>query len=198
MHPATVGGSQNEQDARMQHMEGQIANQGQYISELSTRIGQTAASVATLDAKLATALHNAIRNNADIQATVNLAEEESVALGARFKGRQILKIICQKHETHERVGQVYNIQDLMAVRLRGQSLNDLKRFQRLWRKINLRVRNAVDEQTKQMLYWMQLEHCTLMKDDINLYRRALSKGDHDVACRKYLVRSPSRNGVSQD
>ena len=75
------------------------------------------------------------------------------------------------------VGKLYDIKDLLAVTLRGNTLGHLRAYRQLWQKIDSRCRSAVDDATKLAHYFEQVEHHPALKDDIRDFKKARNSKD---------------------
>ena len=77
-------------------------------------------SMATLDAKLASALAHAAPE--DFQRTLHARKHEALTQNAMVSGRQILHLIDQHFRMTEADGAVYDTQHLLSVQIRGERL----------------------------------------------------------------------------
>ena len=79
-------------------------------------------SMATLDAKLASALAHSAPD--DFQRTLHVNKQEALARNAMVTGRQILFLIDQHFRMTEADGAVYDTEHLLSVQIRGERLQE--------------------------------------------------------------------------
>ena len=84
----------------------------------------------SLDMKLAASLSKVL--NGDLQHRVNIMKETRAKQGRLVKGRQILYLINQHFRVSVEEGCLYDLRDLLAVKLRN---GDLKKFVHNWEQV---------------------------------------------------------------
>ena len=132
-----------------------------------------------LDAKLGTAATNAVRNRPQLASIISQDEEnrKNRSPPELQRGRQVCWLILDHHRTREGVGKLYDIKDLLSVKLKGHTNGHLRAFRQLWQKIDSRCRSAVDDATKLAHYFEQVEKHPGLKDDIRDFKKATNSKD---------------------
>ena len=143
-----------------------------------------------LDAKLCTAGTNAAKAQPRIHALISQDEENRRRMDPPQlqRGRQVMKIILTQHKSREGTGKLYNIKDLFAVKLKGTTLDYLRQYRTLYNKIEARCRGAVDDETKEFLYFEQVEKHPALKDEIRDYKKDKNSKDPEKVASANLDR----------
>ena len=67
---------------------------------------------------------------------------------------------------------MFDLKDLMNVKLEGESIASLTTFQQNWSAVLNGMKEDPGGQTKAMLYHLQVHECQLINHDIEIYDRA--------------------------
>jgi hypothetical protein len=106
----------------------------------------------SLDAKLAAALTEVA--SGELGRRINLAVELEASKGKMLKGRQILWMVHDHHKLDEERGALYNFQDLMSVKLRGDA--NLESFMITWESVLSKMHNPPSQDIVEVLFLEQL------------------------------------------
>ena len=96
-----------------------------------------------------------------------------------LRGRQALRMVYDYMKVSEQAGALFDISDLMAVRLIGDKLES---FLHNWESTLTGMKNAPDPETKEVLFLKQLQRADIMKAEVAHYERhEIGHPDHSYA-----------------
>ena len=104
-----------------------------------------------------------------------------------FRGRQALFMVYQAMKVSEQAGALFDITDLMAVRLNGDKLEG---FLNSWDATLTGMRSVPDPQTKEALFLKQLKRSESMKVETAHYER--HEIDHPDHSYEFLLSAVKR------
>ena len=105
-----------------------------------------------------------------------------------LKGRQILWMVRDHHKLDEERGALYNFQDLMSVKLRGDG--NLESFMNTWESVLSTMHNPPGQDIVEVLFLEQLRHSAVLREEIAHYDRA--KRGSSTRSYRFLVESVKR------
>ena len=156
----------------------------------------------TLDTKLLAALTRSAKGDLG-QRILNYKEEQAMK-GNLIRGRQVLvpHMFDEYFRTSEEAGNLYQLEDLLNVARRGDTIEDLKRFINVWDRVLAGMNPVPEEASLRDIFMRQVRECPLIKLDIELYDRAtktdvMKQGDGQTdtiynCCRNLLDRERLR------
>ena len=74
--------------------------------------------------------------------------------------------------TSEEAGNLYQLEDLLKVARRGDTIEDLKRFMNYWDRVLAGMNPIPEEASLRDIFMRQVRECPLIRLDIELYERA--------------------------
>ena len=128
----------------------------------------------TLDAKLASALAKIAHG--EIGRRITLATEMAAREGRMLKGRQSLLIVYEHFTVSEEAGALYDFEDLMNVRFKGD--NHLESFMNTWDTVLASIDKPPAADIVETLFVNQLRNSKDLREEIAHYDRSL-KGTRD-------------------
>ena len=92
--------------------------------------------------------------------------------GNLVRGRQVLHMFDEYFRTSEEAGNLYQLEDLLKVARKGDTIEDLKRFINFWDRVLAGMNPVPEEASLRDIFMRQIRDCPLIKLDIELYDRA--------------------------
>ena len=138
-----------------------------------------------LDPKLLAAITDKAHGELGREITQKI--EEYAKQGKMFRGRQALFMVYQAMKVSEQAGALFDITDLMAVRLNGDKLEG---FLNSWDATLTGMRSVPDPQTKEALFLKQVKRSESMKVEIAHYER--HEIDHPDHSYEFLLSAVKR------
>ena len=114
-----------------------------------------------------------------------LEDERLAKLGQMIKGRQILWMIHEYHKMDAELGALYDIQDLLSVKFRGD--DQLEWFYTTWKSVIQNLNEPLSENIQESIFLTQLRESRALKDEIAHYDRV--DVDHPDRSYKFLKRT---------
>ena len=130
------------------------------------RLYKTGSRFAGLDAKLLSGITDKAHGELGREITQKI--EEYAKRGKMFRGRQAVFMVYEYMRVSEQAGALYDISDLMAVKLHNDKLEG---FLQSWESILTGMKSAPDPETKEVLFLKQLQHSDQMKAEVAHYER---------------------------
>ena len=124
----------------------------------------------TLDTKLLAALTRAAQGDL-AQRILNYKEEQAMK-GLTVRGRYVLLMFDDYFRVSEEAGNLFRLEDLLAVERRGDTLDDLKRFISRWDSVIAGMSPVPEEASLRDIFMRQVRHCPLIHLDVEIYDRA--------------------------
>ena len=132
-----------------------------------------------LDAIIATAALELVKNHPELSREVNLRAQSISKEGKRLRGRQILRIIFEHYELDQSQGFTFSFTDLLAVNLKNdKQILTLQRFHQDWNATLMSLDEPVGEKILRGLYFRQIEQCEFLVAEVAHYNRQ-SEGHQD-------------------
>ena len=131
------------------------------------KLKHTGHNFQSLDAKLLSAITD--KCHGELGRVITQKIEEAAAEGKMLRGRQALFIIYEYMRVSELAGALYDLSDLMAVRLNQDKLES---FLNTWESTLTGMKQLPDPNTKEVLFLKQLRRSDSMKVEIAHYDRA--------------------------
>ena len=144
----------------------------------------------TLDSKLGSAISDLAKG--ELGRRVTLATEKEDKDGRNVTGRQLLKLVYDYYRTDEYTGIVYDVSDLMAIKMKSDNPNwkQLASFRDAWDETLAGMEKEPGEDVLEAVFKQQVRHCHCLSQDIGIYDRA-PKGDPSRTY-KFLYESVER------
>ena len=120
----------------------------------------------SLDTKLDCAVQRIIKG--DLLREITQRSEELTMNNVRMTGRQALWMVYQSYKTDEENGAAYDMEDLIAVTLRG---NNLSQFIYEWDTVLMGLNVPCDESTKKALFKMKVNNVPKIRTELEHYSR---------------------------
>ena len=130
------------------------------------RLYKTGSKFANLDAKILSAVTDKAHGELGREITQKI--EEYARKGKMLRGRQAVWLIYQYMNVSEQAGALYDISDLMGVRLYHDKLEP---FLQSWQAVLTGMRSPPDPETQEVLFYKQLQTSDQMKTEIAHYER---------------------------
>ena len=138
------------------------------------RLYNTGSRFSDLDAKLLSAVTDKAHGELGREITQKI--EEFAKVGRMLRGRQALRMIYNYMKVSEQAGALFDISDLMNVRLQGDRLET---FLHNWESTLTGMKNQPDPETKEVLFFRQLQRSDSLKAEVAHYERhELGHPDH--------------------
>ena len=112
----------------------------------------------TLDMKLAAAISAHCTGEIGRQLTMRKADERKN--GVMVKGRQLLYMIGEYYRANEEAGAMYDMADLMGVKIRGDNLEN---FLNTWDMVVMGMRSEATEECMRVLFHENIRKCGFLR-----------------------------------
>jgi hypothetical protein len=136
----------------------------------------------TLDTKLGAGLQKAARG--ELARRITLTEETEAKDGRLLKGRQILKMVYDSHKLDEAIGQVFDIENVFGVTLKG---DNLAKFLQDWDTVLAGQAEPISEIILKPLLHRQLLSSPSLKEEMAHIERALPDSEDKTYAALYRV-----------
>eukprot|EP00971_Amphidinium_carterae_P333407 6468158-Amphidinium_carterae.3 len=124
----------------------------------------------SLDGKIAAALGRIMKGT--LLRRVN-TKIESLARAGRFAaGRLVMRWLIQDFAVDNSRGALYDISDLMQLKLTGTSASAIQHFLEAWNWVEQGLKSDVAPRVKEAMLWHQLKDCRILEPELVLYRTA--------------------------
>ena len=138
------------------------------------RLYKTGSRFANLDAKILSAITDKAHGELGREITQKI--EEYARKGKMLRGRQAVWLVYQYMKVSEQAGALYDISDLMGVRLYHDKLEP---FLQSWQAVLTGMRSPPDPETQEVLFYKQLQHSDQLKSEVAHYERhEIGHSDH--------------------
>ena len=134
------------------------------------KVLQNPGEFVTLDTNLLAALTRAAQGDL-AQRILNYKEEQAMK-GLTVRGRYVLLMFDDYFRVSEEAGNLFRLEDLLAVERRGDTLDDLKRFISRWDSVIAGMSPVPEEASLRDIFMRQVRHCSLIHLDVEIHDRA--------------------------
>ena len=128
---------------------------------------ESGAGFDSLDAKLASCL--AKLTHGELGRRITLKMETAAKSGQMIRGRQILWMVYQHFRLNQSYGSLYQVSDLMAVRMKGDSLES---FVNTWDSVIAGMHKEPEPEIVENLFYQQIKGHAALREDIAHYDRS--------------------------
>eukprot|EP00971_Amphidinium_carterae_P336444 6472816-Amphidinium_carterae.2 len=124
----------------------------------------------SLDGKIAAALGKIMKG--PLLRRVNTKIESLAKMGRFAAGRLVLRWLVQDFAVDNSRGALYDISDLMQLKLTGTSAGAIQSFLEAWTWVEQGLKSDVATRVKEAMLWHQLKDCRILEPELVLYRTA--------------------------
>eukprot|EP00971_Amphidinium_carterae_P292722 5811456-Amphidinium_carterae.1 len=103
---------------------------------------------------------------------VNTKIEMLARMGRFAAGRLVLRWLIQDFAVDNLRGALYDISDLMQLKLSGSSAGAIQHFLEAWTWVEQGLKSDVAPRVKEAMLWHQLKDCRILEPELVLYRTA--------------------------
>eukprot|EP00971_Amphidinium_carterae_P141279 2799139-Amphidinium_carterae.4 len=124
----------------------------------------------SLDGKVAAALGKIMKG--PLLRRINTKIETLAKMGRFAAGRLVLRWLIQDFAVDNSRGALYDISDLMQLKLTGTSAGSIQSFLEAWTWVEQGLKSDVSPRVKEAMLWHQLKDCRILEPELVLYRTA--------------------------
>eukprot|EP00971_Amphidinium_carterae_P343600 6483442-Amphidinium_carterae.1 len=124
----------------------------------------------SLDGKVAAALGRIMKGT--LLRRVNTKIEMLARAGRFAAGRLVLRWLIQDFAVDNSRGALYDISDLMQLKLSGTSAGAIQHFLEAWTWVEQGLKSDVAPRVKEAMLWHQVKECHILEPELVLYRTA--------------------------
>eukprot|EP00971_Amphidinium_carterae_P351160 6491948-Amphidinium_carterae.1 len=124
----------------------------------------------SLDGKIAAAIGRIMKGT--LLRRVNTKIESLARLGRFAAGRLVMRWLIQDFAVDNSRGALYDISDLMQLKLTGSSASAIQNFLEAWNWVEQGLKSDVAPRVKEAMLWHQLKDCHILEPELVLYRTA--------------------------
>eukprot|EP00971_Amphidinium_carterae_P097772 1934644-Amphidinium_carterae.1 len=146
-----------------------------WLSEIDTGVSDEDINVIksrwrSLDGKVAASLGKIMKG--PLLRRVNTKIESLARQGHFAAGRLVLRWLIQDFAVDNSRGALYDISDLMQLKLSGSSAASIQHFLEAWTWVEQGLKSDVAPRVKEAMLWHQLKDCRILEPELVLYRTA--------------------------